>query len=252
MSEGIDPIEDRYSAIHEAGHAVAAILLDLGLREVSIGKRRLASGMLIGGGFQWEGVALPDLAGKGDLAIPPITLYLAGPVAERKINPKAINPAALSDDFLQALKMAGYASGVVTQTGPGRYQIVGTQPAQMAMYQKGSGRGGVLVDDHWSTIEAFGRSPPSSPVDDGWRRSAQFLRDRERPNPGALEPDEAKTHHGQVIEQLQREVRRGDDPRGQAGGTPAIPQPSFPCGGSLGGHGARQGRWSMGSPPVGT
>ncbi len=180
MSEEIDPIQDRYSAIHEAGHAIAAILLGLDLLEVSIGERHLPGGMLIGGDFKWRGVTLPDLAGKGDMAIPPITLYLAGPVAERKMNPNAINPAVLSDDFVRALEMASYAAGIVTDMGGGCYQVAATRHDQMAMYTKGRDAAGVLVDEHWPTIEALAdllqvrRSMTGGEV-------AEFIGDRERP-----------------------------------------------------------------------
>jgi hypothetical protein len=188
MSEEIDPIEDRYSAVHEAGHAIAAILLDLGLLKVSIGKRRLPGGMLIGGDFKWSGVTLPDLAGKGDLAIPLITLYLAGPVAEMKINPKAFNPAAPSDDFLQALKMAKYASGEDFDFGGGHHEVRTTQRAQLVLYQKGRDAAGVLLDEHWPMIEALAdllqvrRSMSGSEVED-------FMRDRDRPDHTGSEGD---------------------------------------------------------------
>jgi hypothetical protein len=183
VGEEIDPIEDRYSAIHEAGHAVAAIVLDLGLLEVSVGKRRLPGGMLIGGDFKWAGVTLPDLAGKGDLAIPPITLYLAGPVAEMKVNPKAFNPAAPSDDFLQALKMAEYASGEDFDLGGGHHEVRATQRAQLVLYQKGRDAAGALVDEHWPTIEALADLLQSRRSMTGGEVT-EFVRNRDRPDQG--------------------------------------------------------------------
>jgi len=180
MSEEIDPIEDRYSAIHEAGHAIAAVLLDLGLRDVSIGKRRLPNGMLIGGDFRWAGVALEDLAGKGDMAIPPMTLYLAGPVAEFRINPSPLDPN-VSDDFHRALEMAEHAAGEVTDLGQGHFQIATTTSAKMAIYAKGRGAAGALVDEHWPTIEALADLLQARRTMTG-QEVYVFIRDRDRPD----------------------------------------------------------------------
>ncbi len=154
-AEEIDPIEDRYSAIHEAGHAVAAVLLDMGLRQVHVGVKKLLNGKLIGGKFEWRGVVLPALAGKGDEVVPLIAMYLAGPLAEKKINPKAINPKALGDDFTQALAIAEYAAGEITDLGKGEFRLTFRDDYRWTIYEKGRLAALALVNEHWATIETI-------------------------------------------------------------------------------------------------
>ena len=182
MSEEIGPIEGRRSAIHEAGHAIAAVLLDLGSRDVSIGKRSLPGGMLIGGDSRWAGVASGDLAGKGDMAIPPMTPYLSGPAAESRISPRPPDPD-VSDDFHRAPEMAEYAAGEVTDLGQGHSRVATTTPAKMAICTKGRGASGTLVDEHWPTIEALADLLQARRTMTGQEVSA-FVRDRDRPDQG--------------------------------------------------------------------
>jgi ATP-dependent Zn protease len=85
--ERLAPNDIRYIAVHEAGHAVAAVVYGLTIHGVDIRRRRLPDGM-VSMGFTQCPVDAQDVAGKGEAAAKPyVVQVLAGPIAEATINP---------------------------------------------------------------------------------------------------------------------------------------------------------------------
>jgi hypothetical protein len=150
--EEIEPIDDRHSAIHEAGHAVAAVAFHLGLQYVSIGDQRLSDGTHIGGDYKWAGVTQREVIGLGRGSIPLIALCLSGPVAEMKINPDALHPGVLTCDARQGFTFAGLAT---MQFDPATGGVDARNPLVQDMYRKGWDRAKSFVEERWATIEAL-------------------------------------------------------------------------------------------------
>jgi hypothetical protein len=84
--DGYDANDIRYIATHEAGHAVAAVVLGSRLKSIDLKQRRLPDGR-ISVGFTDSQVDAADVAGKGEAAAMPYLIQtFAGPFAERTIN----------------------------------------------------------------------------------------------------------------------------------------------------------------------
>jgi cell division protease FtsH len=85
--ERLAPNDIRCIAVHEAGHAVAAVVYGLTLHGVDIRRRRLPNGM-VSMGFTQCPIDARDFAGKGEAAaMPHAVQVLAGPLAEVAFSP---------------------------------------------------------------------------------------------------------------------------------------------------------------------
>jgi hypothetical protein len=86
-SQGYDPNDPRFVAVHEAGHAVSAIVLGLNLASVDIKRRRLPDGGISMGFTDTGKTGLEDIGGKGEeAALPHVIQSLTGALAESKVN----------------------------------------------------------------------------------------------------------------------------------------------------------------------
>jgi hypothetical protein len=83
------PADTYHTAIHEAGHAVAAIVLKLPLKHVYVGARGDFGGEGISHGHTDLGnICWGDFVGVGpDIVMPRIVQSFAGPMAEVRVNP---------------------------------------------------------------------------------------------------------------------------------------------------------------------
>ena len=101
-----DPNDLRYIATHEAGHAVAAVVLGLDLAGVDIRRRRLPGGR-VSIGFTDCKLNTRDVMGKGEhAAMPRLVQLMAGPLAESAVNPAADYGSGPSSDLEGARQVA--------------------------------------------------------------------------------------------------------------------------------------------------
>src|ERR1700731_705226 len=107
--ERYNPDDMRYIATHEAGHAVAAVVLGLGLKSVDVRGRRMPDGNH-SAGFTELQVPSPDIASKGeDGAMPYLIQSLAGAYAEAKVNPRTAEYGLFEQDLESAHGIAAVA-----------------------------------------------------------------------------------------------------------------------------------------------
>ncbi len=93
-----DPDDITHTARHEAGHAVAATVLGLGLRFVDV-RRRIEADGGISLGYTEITATLKDVIGKGESAALPVLIkIMAGPIAELAVNPDACRGVHHLDD----------------------------------------------------------------------------------------------------------------------------------------------------------
>src|SRR5262245_6690436 len=87
MTDSDSPRADAY---HEAGHAVAAVVYDVGLISVDIRPQRVPTGGIGRGGANFEMFPEDEIFGQGEVAAMPylITLF-AGVYGEQRVNPSA-------------------------------------------------------------------------------------------------------------------------------------------------------------------
>ena len=106
-----DPEQDRFSAYHEAGHAVAASVLGDSLVSVDIHRRRY------GDGYSFGYTNAPIRMRKGDIeqAKRLIIQALAGPMAETMVNLHVEEDEVDADDRQVALLIAAAAIGLEEQ-----------------------------------------------------------------------------------------------------------------------------------------
>jgi ATP-dependent Zn protease len=82
-----DASERRSTALHEAGHAVAAVVFGLELKSVDIKRRRLPNGTLVCGSTNSEPVKLAEIACKGEEVVKPFMIVaLAGGFAQLTVD----------------------------------------------------------------------------------------------------------------------------------------------------------------------
>jgi ATP-dependent Zn protease len=103
----LDPNDPRLIAMHESGHAVAAVLLGIEVRGVDLKQRFLADGRVSVGFTNTAGVAVKDLAGAGEeVAMPFLIQTMAGPIAEMSMAGFPQDLAyGMDHDFEQIRKM---------------------------------------------------------------------------------------------------------------------------------------------------
>jgi hypothetical protein len=150
--ESYDPENLHNVAIHEAGHAVATIVLGLLLNSVNILPVRQQDGRMRRGIVD-SPYSEDDIAGKGESAVMPYLVQgISGPTAERKVNREYHRHNGGDSDFerakrLTAIALYGYADA-------DHVVITAEQRAQMNLLlnsaQIESTR---LVEDRWPAIK---------------------------------------------------------------------------------------------------
>jgi hypothetical protein len=102
-------------AIHEAAHAVAAVVHGIDLISVDIKKTKMGDNGREGCAFV-EPIEPSDIIGKGrDAAMPHLVLSLAGPMAQDNLYPGCLDDFPDSSDGKRALAIAAAALCDVTQ-----------------------------------------------------------------------------------------------------------------------------------------
>jgi ATP-dependent Zn protease len=102
-----DARERRSAALHEAGHAVAAVVFGLELKSVDIKRRRLPNGTLVCGSTNSEPVKPTEIAGKGEKVVKPFMIVaLAGGFAQLTVDSSADVSAGAREDHEDAKGMA--------------------------------------------------------------------------------------------------------------------------------------------------
>lgn len=150
----------RYCAMHEAGHAVVASILNLGLDCVDIKRRTMPGGWTSMGYTRTPPVSPHEAIGAGeDFALPLLAGLMAGPLAEMEVNPNMIASGAHNSDKEAASKLALFAVCSGSKDGDGNYVItsdeqVRQRPRFEALLQKGIDLAGSLVELHMPAIIA--------------------------------------------------------------------------------------------------
>jgi ATP-dependent Zn protease len=112
-----DPL---YIATHEAGHAVAAVVLGLPLRAVDIRKRNLPDGRISVGFTDGE---VCTNGQDEDEAMPHLIACYAGCCAEGVVNPRVLEGGSYTNDWKDARTIAVSAVCPVTDRGDGYVEI---------------------------------------------------------------------------------------------------------------------------------
>jgi hypothetical protein len=125
-SQACDPNNLRHAALHEAGHAVSAVVLGMNLKKVFI-KQCPTTGVSVG--FTELGrLTADDLAGKGEeAAMPHLIQCVSGSLAEAQENPAADESFGDYLDFLDAKSIAESAICEPTEMDK---DTTGTTPAE--------------------------------------------------------------------------------------------------------------------------
>ena len=155
-SDGLNDI--RFIAVHEAGHAVSAIVLGFNLTSVDIKRRRLPNGRTSMGFTDTGRVAVNAVMGNGeDVALPHIAQCLTGPYAESLLNPGVLYHGAASEDMNSARRVAAVALCKATKSRNGMTtiapeEIERNQDRIHALIMKGNDVAIRVVKDHWIAI----------------------------------------------------------------------------------------------------
>src|SRR4051794_33082957 len=89
----------RNDAHHEAGHAVAAVVYDIGLVSVDIRPQRVPGGGIGRGGANFEMFPENEIFGQGEEAVMPYLItFFAGVFGEQQVNPAAGLETGLNPD----------------------------------------------------------------------------------------------------------------------------------------------------------
>jgi ATP-dependent Zn protease len=121
-----DPNDRWFVAVHEAGHAVAAVVLGLPLEGVDIRHRapEVAGGVTVLGFSDTGKVQLEDIAGKGeDVALPHMVLSMAGPIAEGHVNRHAMRHGGQVNDMEGARRVGAFAICPLIEGPDGRLEV---------------------------------------------------------------------------------------------------------------------------------
>jgi hypothetical protein len=123
VREQYDPNDVRWTAAHEAGHAVAAIAYGIPLAFVDIRKRRMPGGWVSTGFTRTPPLRAADAVGWGrDEAWPYLIQSMAGPAAEAQADPLyAIKGGADAQDRKDTMLLAAWAVCGVIETPDGDY-----------------------------------------------------------------------------------------------------------------------------------
>lgn len=150
MNESVSCMSDeRISAIHESGHAVALCYFGPELLWVKIGIERLANGDLIGGMFMMKDVVLHELAKKDEqTVVEHMVLFYAGPEAEDRINPEAMKNGKNISDRQSAGKISS------AYCDPCNLPKNSPVPDIKAIHLKAREATQLFVSEHWPEILA--------------------------------------------------------------------------------------------------
>ena len=155
MIQEMDPTEERYTAIHEAGHAVVAVLVGKELRSITLGIKHLPNGKIASGTFNCGMLNVSEIARHPELATPHIMVHLAGPLAEGKVNPQIPAPSMQIGDYRTAMELAALATGKIMRSGPRQPQRLKIDDAQRdAFYTEAAKKADALIVEHWPKIKA--------------------------------------------------------------------------------------------------
>jgi hypothetical protein len=152
-----DPNDVQFIAMHEAGHAVSAIVLGYKLKSVDIKNRRSPNGRLSGGFADSGKVNINDVRGKGEVAaLPHIVQCLTGPLAESMVNPVFVDYGAHLDDFESARRVAAVALCDAIEKSD-RMEITSNELKRMetevnSLFSAATDDAGRLVNDHSEAI----------------------------------------------------------------------------------------------------
>jgi hypothetical protein len=155
-SQACDPNNLRYAALHEAGHAVSAVVLGMNLKKVFI-KQCPTTGVSVGftdlGGYTAD-----DLAGKGEEAVMPYLIQcFTGPRAEFRENLTVTKTFAFAMDHQDAYHVAHHAICELTHRDKG---TIGATQAEVNWKAVSRSRmlliawlkAGMLLDVHWQAV----------------------------------------------------------------------------------------------------
>lgn len=153
--ENCEPNDIRASAYHEAGHAVAATVLEIGLTSASI-RGHLGNGAP-GTAMKWapRGLEDPEYYRRMMVAIN------AGPMAEELVLRESATPCVHEDD-VKALQIFAFRScGLGTLKDDGQFffsekesQLAGHIPRVQAASEDAFVRTAEFLADHWEAIKA--------------------------------------------------------------------------------------------------
>jgi hypothetical protein len=105
-----DPNDVWFIAMHEAGHAVSAIVLGYNLKSVDLNERMLPNGQVSVGFTDSGKVQVDEVRGKGEAAaLPHMIQCVTGPIAESMVNPGFMEYGGHRDDFENARRVAAVA-----------------------------------------------------------------------------------------------------------------------------------------------
>jgi hypothetical protein len=155
--EGHDPNHPQFIAIHEAGHAVSAIVLGLNLNSVDIRRRRMPDGRLSMGftdtgplGISGDG----DREGQGRILL---IQSMTGPLAEGELNPRFVEDGGMERDMADGRTIAAIALCESRPRADGRREIAPREIERNraridAMVDSCAQEAGAIVAAHWPAI----------------------------------------------------------------------------------------------------
>jgi hypothetical protein len=154
-----DPDDPRYVAYHEAGYAVAAVVVGLDLKLVDVRPCTLPNGRPAGG-FTRIGIHNDDIVGKGEeAALPHLVQSMAGIFAECQVNPHPREwQEAAGDDMEDMRRVARLAICESVREDDGQFLFTPEgirqgRPRMRALRDRAMAATVQLIDEHWPAIE---------------------------------------------------------------------------------------------------
>jgi hypothetical protein len=124
VSKGYNPNDPRFTAFHEAGHAVSAIVLGFPLEYVHIKENIMDDGTTSTGFTRTPPVGAEEVDGKGEgAAMPHMIQCFTGPFAEALVNDRMREYSPWSGDKEQARTCAAVAVCGLVETGKGYAEV---------------------------------------------------------------------------------------------------------------------------------
>jgi hypothetical protein len=153
-----DPITlhlpDRLVATHEAGHAVAAVVLGLDLEYVDIRRGERPDGTRDDAHVFTKHPPLREFVGKGyEFARAQMVMTCAGPAAEVKISPLAVVFGAARKDYPDALRFAGLALSEVLPDDTPRPLTEAEEAERLVLFERAKAEAAAFVEEHWDAIQ---------------------------------------------------------------------------------------------------